>query len=80
MIKVIDKVQYLPSGDFMNDILNDSQKGIIQDIKQKVSRINESNQLVTITITGKVNENPKLDVAIDCEDNETRLKIKQALK
>ena len=88
MIKIIDKIKYLPKSSKKelidtNSVYNHAYKKIVENIKKTLSKVDSNGGNAIVSINGKVSnsKDTKLDVSIDeCSNDELRQKIKATLK
>lgn len=85
MIKVIDRLKYLPKDKKSildgNEVMNLSFKSIVENIKKKAKRINTNGKLVTVEVVGTIKKtNPKIEVVVkNCDDEALIKKIQSEL-
>lgn len=85
MIQVIDKISYLPKSPKSsiineNEIYNQAYKSLVEEIKNKMRRIDSSGKSATVTVNGRVvKQNTNIDVKVNCEDEDLLKRIESVL-
>lgn len=86
MIKIIDKISYLPNSpksSLLNEnaIYNEAFKAIVEEIRKKMKTINTGGKSATVTVSGKVvKNNTSVNVNVsDCDDEDLLKRIEKVL-